>query len=204
MKFTCVFIVFLNSNYLKNKIVKTNFVDNTHNCYVLFLYGRIMKLLLISSFFIVFLIGFATIPHVFADTLYYYVEPLPDYASYANNVVELSTNAWENVNPTLEFMSVETWEQADFRIFWVKEFGVEHVGYALGNRFIEVGLGDSNCGDNSKWQPFSEKYITHIMAHEIGHILGKGHVDDPNNIMYPTTINWEYENIETSKTLTND
>jgi hypothetical protein len=139
--------------------------------------------------------------NAFAETWYYYVEPLPDYASYANNVMELSTAAWEDANDNLQFIEVGTWEQADFRVSWVKEFGVEHVGYAFGSWFIEVGLGDSGCG-NGMWQPYSEKYTTDIMTHEIGHVLGFDHVNDPDSIMYPTAINWEYGNVETQKTLT--
>ena len=143
------------------------------------------------------------VPSVFAETWYYYVEPLPEYASYANNVMELSTTAWEDVNDDLEFIEVTSPEQANFQVQWVKEFGVEHVGYAYGSWFIEVGLGDSNCG-TGMWQPYSEKYTTDIMTHEIGHVLGWDHVDDPDSIMYPVALNWEYGIVETSKTLTND
>ena len=164
-----------------------------------------MKLIILSSILIIFTIGIVTIPDAFAETLYYYVEPLPDYASHANNVMNLSTSAWEIANDDLQFIEVGTWEQADFRVSWVKEFGVEHVGYAFGSWYIEVGLGDSNCSSNfGMWQPYSERHVTNIMTHEIGHILGLEHVDDPNDIMYPTAINWEYGNIETSKTLTKD
>ena len=143
-----------------------------------------------------------TVPDAFAETWYYYVEPLPEYASYANNVMELSTTAWEDVNDDLQFIEVNSPQQANFQVQWVKEFGVEHVGYAYGSWFIEVGLGDSGCGDGI-WQPYSEKYVTDIMTHEIGHVLGFDHVNDPNSIMYPTAINWEYGNVETKKTLTN-
>ena len=164
-----------------------------------------MKLIILSSILIIFTIGMVTIPDAFAETLYYYVEPLPDYASHANNVMNLSTSAWEIANDDLQFIEVGTWEQADFRVSWVKEFGVEHVGYAFGSWYIEVGLGDSNCSSNfGMWQPYSERHVTNIMTHEIGHILGLEHVDDPNDIMYPTAINWEYGNIETSETLTKD
>ena len=141
------------------------------------------------------------VPSVYAETWYYYVEPLPDYASYANNVMDLSTDAWEEANNDLQFIEVGSPQQADFQVQWVKEFGVEHVGYAFGSWFIEVGLGDSNCV-GEMWQPYSEKYTTNIMTHEIGHVLGFDHVNDPDSIMYPTAINWEYGNVETKKTLT--
>ena len=159
-----------------------------------------MKSVFIIAIVAVAMIG-VMVPNVYAETWYYYVEPLPEYASYANNVMELSTTAWEDANDNLQFIEVSSPQQANFQVQWVKEFGVEHVGYAFGSWFIEVGLGDSNCV-GEMWQPYSEKYTTNIMTHEIGHVLGFDHVNDPDSIMYPTAINWEYGNVETKKTLT--
>ena len=162
-------------------------------------------MILLKPVFIIAIVAVAMIgvmvPSVYAETWYYYVEPLPEYASYANNVMELSTTAWEDANDNLQFIEVSSPQQANFQVQWVKEFGVEHVGYAFGSWFIEVGLGDSNCV-GEMWQPYSEKYTTNIMTHEIGHVLGFDHVNDPDSIMYPTAINWEYGNVETKKTLT--
>ncbi|MBT5772301.1 MAG: matrixin family metalloprotease, partial [Flavobacteriaceae bacterium] len=159
-----------------------------------------MKSVFIIAIVAVAMIG-VMVPNVYAETWYYYVEPLPEYASYANNVMELSTTAWEDANDNLQFIEVSSPQQANFQVQWVKEFGVEHVGYAYGSWFIEVGLGDSNCGDGM-WQPYSEQYTTDIMTHEIGHVLGFDHVNDPDSIMYPVAINWEYGNVEIKETLT--
>ena len=128
------------------------------------------------------------------NELYVYVDDLPDWASYATNVMRDSTRYWEERIPGLRFYQVDDPLLADFRVQWVKEFGVEHVGYAYGSKFIEVGLGDSDCRD--QWNPFSTSYVSDIMIHEIGHILGYTHTDDPTDIMYPIALNWEYGIIE--------
>ena len=60
--------------------------------------------------------------NAFAETWYYYVEPLPEYASYANNVMKLSTTAWEDANDDLQFIEVNSPQQANFQVQWVKEF----------------------------------------------------------------------------------
>ena len=88
-------------------------------------------------FTLVVLVSVFSINEAFAETLYYYVEPLPNYASYANNVMELSTIAWEEANDDLQFIEVNSYEEANFTVQWVKEFGVEHVGYAYGSWIAE-------------------------------------------------------------------
>lgn len=129
------------------------------------------------------------------DTWYVYVDPLPEYAlPYAGNVMYESTQYWEKHLPGLQFFQVDDPAHADLRVQWVKEFGVEHVGYAYGHHFIEVGLGDSDC--NGSWSPYSSQYVEHIMNHEIGHVLGYDHVDDPSYIMYPIALNKEYGLVE--------
>jgi len=128
------------------------------------------------------------------NTYYVYVDELPDWAPYAENVISDSTKFWETVYPKLNFHVVSTPQEADFTIKWVKDFGQEHVGYAVGSKFIEVGLGDSNC--LKKWNPYSAKHVGSIMKHEIGHILGLEHSNDPDDIMYPFTQDTEYGSIE--------
>src|SRR3972149_4915413 len=134
------------------------------------------------------------------NAVYVYIDELPSWADYASNVMYLATKGWEDVNPGLKFYVASTPNDADFTVKWVKDFGVEHVGYAYGNQFIEVGLGDSEC--TKKWQPYSENYITDIMKHEIGHIFGHEHDNDPDSIMYPIALNLEYGLVEEEITLT--
>ena len=85
------------------------------------------------------------VPSVYAQNVYIQIDELPEWADYASNVMYLSTEAWKEANEGLEFWVVENSSDADFGVKWVKDFGGEYVGYAYGNQFIEVGLGDSNC-----------------------------------------------------------
>jgi hypothetical protein len=130
---------------------------------------------------------------------YVYAYELPQWANYAVDVVYHSTKAWQDANPGLKFYQADSPEQSNLRIQWVKEFGVEHVGYAYGSQFIEVGLGDSNC--KGTWQPYSANHVNWIMMHEIGHILGHKHSSDPNSIMYPTAPRPQYDLVEEEFTL---
>ncbi|MCH7972525.1 MAG: matrixin family metalloprotease, partial [Bacteroidetes bacterium] len=111
-----------------------------------------------------------------------------------------ATEAWKDANPGLEFYVATTLQEADFSIQWIKEFGGEHVGQAFGRGFIEVGLGDSSCGE--KWQPYSSNYVTDILMHEIGHFLGNEHSSDTKSIMYSIALNHEFGLVEQEFTLT--
>jgi len=150
--------------------------------------NKIIALIIFSFFILIF-------QPVYAEDVYVYVDDLPEWADHASRVMYLSTTAWEEANKDLKFYKVENYSDSDFTVKWVKEFGGEYVGYAYGNKFVEVGLGDSDCGGN--WNPYSERHISHIMKHEIGHIFGKEHDEDnPNSIMYPIALNKEYDIIE--------
>ena len=127
--------------------------------------------------------------------LHVYTDELPEWAAYASNVMYESTEYWSERLPGTAFYVAESPQDADFVVKWVKEFGVEHVGYAFGSRFVEVGLGDSHCMD--EWHPYSGRHVARIMKHEIGHILGRGHSDSPSDVMYPVALGKEYGLVET-------
>jgi len=50
---------------------------------------------------------------------------------------------------------------------------------------VKVGLGAENCyGD---WQPLDSPTVMMIFIHEVGHSMGFGHSNNPENIMYYKT-----------------
>ena len=155
--------------------------------------NRISVMKIIIYVFIT-LLGIITISQAHAENLYIYVEKLPDYADHASDVLYKSTKFWEEHISGLKFYTVDDPRDADFAIQWVKEFGGEHVGYAFGSEFVEVGLGDSNCIE--KWAPYSSDHVANILKHEIGHILGFGHSDNSDDIMYPVALDKEYGLVE--------
>lgn len=130
------------------------------------------------------------LPPIITNTLRVYVSDIPTWSNNIDDTITESLNYWELQYPNLQFEQVGENEPMDFFVFWVKEFGVEHVGYAYGNKFVEVGLGDSDC--RGKWTQYSPNYTGTILKHEIGHIIGLEHSSDPTSIMYPIVQNREY------------
>jgi hypothetical protein len=157
------------------------FNNSNSNIYTCFVVGAI---LLISI-----------MPFSYAEKTYnVYVDPLPEFGNFAQNSVSDALDWWEQELPDVKFKIVSNPQSADFTIQWVKDFGTEVIGYAYDDLFMEVGLGDSYIAET--WYPYSTNYVTDIVKHEVGHILGYEHVNNPQDIMYAVTANTEYGLIE--------
>ena len=128
----------------------------------------------------------------YVSSLPYGVDPL-----YYDSVKE-ATSYWGERDKNI-FKEAFSEDDADVRIQWVKEFGGEHIGYTLGNSFIEIGLGDSMC--SGKWQAYNYESILNIIKHEIGHVLGYNHSIDTKNIMYKEILTKYETDIDEQKLL---
>ena len=129
--------------------------------------------------------------------LTYYIQPLPRFSTYDVSSFDdyLNGRNIEGIKLTRVFDE----SKADFSVWWVKDYGPEHLGVAYSKTTATVGLGRTNC--SGEWQHFDDWTITRVAWHEIGHVLGYDHSDDPNNIMYPRGLPQYNHDIDVKKVI---
>ena len=83
--------------------------------------------------------------------------------------------------------------EANVWVTWVvRDLGEGVLGHAnLGKGVVEVAIGSYGC--DGSFQLFDTNTVEYIMSHELGHSLGLGHSDDPDELMYPTIPYTGYE-----------
>ena len=96
---------------------------------------------------------------------------------------ELSTN---NEKAKMKFEITSKKYEANVWVTWViRDIGEGVLGHAhLGKGVVEVTLGDYNC--DGSFQLYDVKSVEEIMTHELGHSIGLHHVEEQDNIMYPS------------------
>ena len=89
-------------------------------------------------------------------------------------------------NAKIKFEVTNLKHEANVWVTWVvRNIGEGVLGHAnLGKGVVEVTLGDYNC--DGSFQLYDVNSIKTIMTHELGHSIGLGHVNDKNDIMYPS------------------
>lgn len=110
--------------------------------------------------------------------------PQVQYKEMVVSGVTEGFEAWERLNPELDFERIEG--NADIDIEWEVEPAPYHVGLAeytyLYSGTITIHLGDYDC--KGRYNQWDQAAITNITMHEIGHILGLEHVSDQSHLMY--------------------
>lgn len=128
-----------------------------------------------------------------------YVESFPKWAQYDTDVILDAIKFWKDKTGA-EFY-VTSSPSADIKINWVKEMDKGYDGYIFAGKFIDIAVGNSNCGET--WKSYDSKTVTLLVIHELGHALGIEHSTDPNSIMFPFISNPKYEIIDTLYNLEN-
>ena len=123
-----------------------------------------------------------------------YVEPLPDWATRAKDAINDATTFWTK-NAGVEFSLVESPENANIVVKWIKESRGVYDGYTINQNRVDISVGNTECDET--WHSFDSDSVSFLTIHEFGHALGLEHSSDPNNIMFPVIKKAKYAPIET-------
>ena len=128
-----------------------------------------------------------------ADPIRIYL-PEPVLRGYSVAMAHAVRNAfarWERVGDIpVSFLFVPDSSRAEVKVRWIEAFETERAGEAAiaWNQRGWVLNGTLTLATHShQGRPLSPDAVNTVAMHEIGHLLGLGHSDDPRDVMFPTT-----------------
>lgn len=88
----------------------------------------------------------------------------------------------------LRFVQVSTYDRAQVRVRWRDFAGDPAIKAEETTRYVPLGHGVAEAvGATILVRPWHDQGRRAMLLHELGHLVGLGHVNDPRSLMYPST-----------------